>query len=351
MASGSCVAVFQSQNAVSVTIPKEKRMDLATNTSTSRRTFLQNAPLCGAALVGASSVLAAQTKSDPLAGGKPIQDEQLAAPPTYEIYALRYASKLERTRNENFIFDFDPHDSPMPMDYFVWLLKSGQHMILVDSGFNEASGKARNRFLSCDPIHTLSILGIDLNNINDVIITHLHYDHAGNLSKLPRARLHLQDAEMEYATGRYMRQRVLRGAYSAEDVVEVVRGVYQDRVFFHRGNEQIVPGVEVIHIGGHTRGLQSVRVFTQRGWVLLASDAAHYYDNMRLQNPFPIVFNTGDMISGYDILSHAVDSIDHIVPGHDPAVMRLYPPLPNTGADVVCLHLPPSPAGPGGFKS
>jgi glyoxylase-like metal-dependent hydrolase (beta-lactamase superfamily II) len=284
-------------------------------------------------------------------GDQVVRDEKTMAPPAYEIYALRYATKLERRRNENFLFDYDPHDGPMPMDYFVWLLKSGRHTILVDSGFNEASGKARNRALSCDPIQSLSILGIDPNRIEDVVITHLHYDHAGNLARLPQARLHIQDAEMEYTTGRYMRQRVLRAAYSAEDIVEVVRGVYQDRTVFHRGNDEITPGVEVILIGGHTRGLQSVRVFTQRGWVVLASDAIHYYDNMRLQNPFPIVFHTGDMISGYEMLLRAAGSLDHIVPGHDPAVLRVYPPLPDADVQVACLHLSPSPLGPGGFRS
>ncbi len=320
-------------------------------TDAARRTFLQAAPLCGAALIGstAQSMLAAQTTSKrQQAGDNPAGDKQTMKTPVYEVYALRYASKLERTRNENFIFDFDPHDGPMPMDYFVWLLKSNEHTILVDSGFNQTSGKARNRVLSCDPIRSLSVLGIDINRIDDVIITHLHYDHAGNLVQLPKARLHIQDAEMEYATGRYMRERVLRGAYSADDVVEVVRGVYQDRVVFHQGNDQVMPGVEVIRIGGHTRGLQSVRVFTQRGWVVLASDATHYYDNMRLKNPFPIVFNTGDMISGYESLVRAADSLDHIVPGHDPAVLRVYPLVSNGGVDVACLHLPPN---PGSFKS
>jgi glyoxylase-like metal-dependent hydrolase (beta-lactamase superfamily II) len=260
--------------------------------------------------------------------------------PAYEIYALRYA-RLERCRNENLI-TYDPHNGPMPMDFFVWLLKSERRTLLVDTGFNEETAKARNRRLLCCPIDSLSILGVEPAQITDVIITHMHYDHAGNIKKLPTATFHLQDAEMEYATGRYMRRHPLRHAYSVEDVVDLVRCLYQDRIIFHQGNDKIAPGIELLHIGGHTRGLQSLRVFTKRGWVVLASDAAHYYDNMRLQNPFPIVFNVADMLTGYETLMKHADSPDHIVPGHDPEVLRVYPRLPHPTVDIACLHLQPA---------
>ncbi len=260
--------------------------------------------------------------------------------PTYEIYALRYA-RADRNRNENLLC-YDPHDSPMPMDFFVWLLKSERRTILVDTGFNQVTAKARNRQLICCPIDALSILGVDPAQISDVVITHLHYDHAGNIRKLPRASFHLQDAEIEYATGRYMRQPPLRHAYSVEDVVDIVRCVHQERVIFHQGNDPIAPGVELIHIGGHTRGLQSLRVLTERGWVVLASDAAHYYDNLRLRNPFPIVFNVGDMLTGYETLLRNAALPDHIVPGHDPEVLRIYPHVPHPKIQIACLHLPPS---------
>lgn len=268
-----------------------------------------------------------------------VSDSRAMTMPTYEIYALRYA-RSERSRNENLIF-YDSHDRPMPMDFFVWLLKSDKRTLLVDTGFNEITAKARNRQLLCCPIDALSILGVDPAQISDVIITHMHYDHAGNIKKLPRANFHLQDAEMEYATGRYMRRHPLRHAYSVEDVVDVVRCVYQDRVVFHKGKDQIAPGIELLHIGGHTRGLQSVRVFTKRGWVVLASDAAHYYDNMRLENPFPIVFNVGDMLTGYEVLMRNAESPDHIVPGHDPQVLDIYPRLPHPKVEIACLHLEP----------
>ena len=258
--------------------------------------------------------------------------------PRYEIYALRYAT-VDRTRSQNFITPPDPHEGPMPMDYFVWLIRDGMRHYLVDTGFNESTARERGRqFLRC-PIESLAAFGLAPQDVNDVIVTHLHYDHAGNLRRLPHARIHLQENEMHYACGCNMRFDTLRHAYAVEDVVDVVRGVYDKRVNFLHGHEEIAPGLQVLLIGGHTQGLQSVRVHTERGWVVLASDASHYYDNMQMHSPFPIVYNVADMLAGYEILAKYAESPDHIIPGHDPAVLARYPRL--NGGDIVALHRPP----------
>lgn len=258
---------------------------------------------------------------------------------TYEVYAIRYAS-TDRERRENFIYR-DDHDGPMPMDFFVWLLVSGSQAILVDTGFNQAAARARKRTLLGCPIAALAMFGLEAADVRDVILTHLHYDHAGNIDKLPNAVFHLQDSEMEYATGRCMCHAPLRHAYNVEDVAQLVRNVYSDRVKFHAGPATIANNVEVIHVGGHTRGLQAVRVYTQRGWIVLASDAIHFYANHELLNPFPIVYNVGDMLDGYRLVTQSADSPDHVIPGHDPEVLRRYPRLERPGLDVACLHLPP----------
>lgn len=260
---------------------------------------------------------------------------------TYEVFAIRYAG-LERRRIDNFI-GMDVHDGPMAMAFYVWLLRSSRRTILVDTGFTAAAAMARKRNVEryrC-PIDTLATLDVDATAITDVVLTHLHYDHAGNLTKLPSARFHLQDAEMQYATGRCMCFPAMRHAYSVEDVAELLRKVYAERVVFHDGDAVIAPGVELLFIGGHTRGLQSVRVRTERGWVVLASDASHYYENHEAGRPFPIVQNMEQMLAGHRRLLKEADSPRHVVPGHDPDVLRRYPPFGADG-DTVCLHLPPT---------
>jgi glyoxylase-like metal-dependent hydrolase (beta-lactamase superfamily II) len=259
--------------------------------------------------------------------------------PNYEIFAVRYAN-VKRTPRENFLVA-DPHEGPMTMDYFVWAIRGGNRpAIVVDTGFGQAAADARKRTLLRSPADGLKLLGIDAASVPEVVITHLHYDHAGNLHLFPKALFHLQDDEMQFATGRLMNHPVLRHGYDIEDVVAMVRNVYAERVRFHAGDYELAPGITVHKIGGHTLGLQVLRVHTARGFVVLASDATHYFANMEKRNPFPTVLDVGKMLEGYDILKRLADSPAHIVPGHDPKVLEIYPKVPNA-PDVVALHEAP----------
>ena len=261
--------------------------------------------------------------------------------PEYQVFALRYAC-IDRVRRDNFIDSHDGHDLPMPMDYFVWVIRNDEAVYLVDTGFNQNAADARGRQLLRCPIAALGTLGLSPSDINEVIITHMHYDHAGNVDLLPHARFHLQESEMRFATGKYMLYRPLRQSFNVEDVVNLVRGVYQQRVVFHQGDVTLRPGVELVHVGGHTLGLQAVRVHTARGWVVLASDASHYYANMEEDSPFPVVLDVGVMLDGYRKLLALADSPEHLVPGHDPLVRYIYPFHGNPTDDVVALHLSPT---------
>ena len=257
----------------------------------------------------------------------------------YEVFALRYAT-VARRRTDNFIAH-DPHDGPMPMDYFVWLIRGAKRTWLVDSGFNRAAALARKRdFLRC-PIASLAAFGLSPADVSDIIVTHLHYDHTGNINLMPKARIHLQEQELQYATGRYMAHPLLRYAYAVDDVVEIVRGVYNERIAFYSGDHEIAPGLQLVWVGGHTAGLQAVRVHTARGWVVLASDASHYYENIHRASPFPIVLHVGQMLDGYKKLLALADSPDHLVPGHDPLVLQRYAHWGEAGSDIVSLHQPP----------
>jgi glyoxylase-like metal-dependent hydrolase (beta-lactamase superfamily II) len=213
----------------------------------------------------------------------------------------------------------------MPLDYFVWLVRGQGRELVVDTGFSPAmAAKRGRRHLRC-PTEGLRMLGAEAGGIKDVIITHLHYDHVGGFELFPSAAFHLQEREMRYATGRYMCQECFRGAFEAEDVAGMVRRVYDGRVRFHDGDAEIMPGVSLHLVGGHTMGLQVVRVATRRGAVVLASDASHFYANMEQARPFPIVWSVAEMVDGYRRLRELAESPAHIIPGHDPLVLQRYP--------------------------
>jgi glyoxylase-like metal-dependent hydrolase (beta-lactamase superfamily II) len=259
--------------------------------------------------------------------------------PTYEVFALRYATLAARTAGENFLFP-DDHAAPMPIDYYIWAIRGGGRTIVVDTGFSPDSGVRRGRQFLHSPDVALKAIGIDATGVPDVVISHLHWDHAGNWAMFPEARFHIQDSEMAFATGRCMCHNVFRRAMDVDDVVGAVRNVFAGRVAFHDGTGEIAPGVTVHLIGGHSGGQQSVRVPTARGSVVLASDATHFWANIRLRNPFPLVVDVARMMEGYRILEALADSPDHIIPGHDPLVLKRFAAV-RGHPDIVRVDLPP----------
>ena len=139
-----------------------------------------------------------------------------------------------------------------------------------------------------------------------------------------------------------MRHPFLSHAFEVEDVVGMVRLNYRGRVIFHNGDTELAPGLRLHLAGGHSAGLQFVSVHTQRGWLVLASDVTHYYEHMESGRPFTTTFHVGDTLEGYGRLREIAPSPDHIVPGHDPLVMRLYPPpSPELKGVAVRLDAPP----------
>ncbi len=266
----------------------------------------------------------------------------------YEVYAIQYAYRADRKRYETFITNAwtDPlHDADQPISYYVWAIVNAERTIVVDTGFDadeaarrrRGSGEVWRPELKCTPAEGLRMIGVDAARVADVIITHLHFDHAGTLDHFPEARFHLQEQEMQFATGPWMARDYFNGAYTVDHVVEMLRNVYRGRVAFQAGDAEIAPGVSVHYIGGHTMGIQSVRVRTRRGWVVLASDASHMYDNFESMAPYPIVFNVGTMLSGFERLKTLGDGPGHIIPGHDPLVMARYPAATPATEGIVAL--------------
>ena len=129
---------------------------------------------------------------------------------------------------------------------------------------------------------------------------------------------------MAYATGRHMTHPRLRGAFDPDNVAAMVKAVYAGRVVFHDGDWEAASGITCTLVGGHTLGLQIVRVATRRGYVVLASDAMHLYANAAEGRPFPIVHDIGAMIEGWRRARELADSDDHAIPGHDPLVLARY---------------------------
>lgn len=261
----------------------------------------------------------------------------------YEIYAVRYAHNPAARRSTNFIGG-DPHDGPMPLDYFVWAIKGAERTFILDTGFDAAMGAKRARQFLRSPAVGLKAIGVEPDSVRDVILSHMHYDHCGNHDMFPNAKYHVQDSEMAYCTGRCMCHPGLGHPFEEEDVVAMVRKLYAGRVAFHDGADELAPGVSVHHVGGHSKGLQVVRVWTQRGWMVLAADASHFYANMEEGRAFPIVVDHEATLRGYDTMRKLASRRNAIIPGHDPLVLARYPAAAR-GLEGIAVRLDAEPVG------
>ncbi|MFR9805552.1 N-acyl homoserine lactonase family protein [Pseudonocardia sp. RS010] len=261
--------------------------------------------------------------------------------PHHEVLALRYA-RLDRRSAENFVGG-DPHDRPMPMDYAVWVIRGDAGTVVVDTGFDAEQARLRGRSLLTPVEEALHAAGVDHESVTDVVHTHLHYDHAGNTHLFPRALFHLQEREMRYATGPAMAHAACGRAFHPGDVTTLVHRVFEGRVRFHDGDSELAPGITLHHVGGHTMGMQVVRVSTARGPVVLASDACHFLANYQQRRAFPELYNVAELMAAYDRFDRLVPSTDHVVPGHDPSVFTRFPGT----ADAVRLDRDPLPVPTG----
>lgn len=260
--------------------------------------------------------------------------------PEYDVYALLYGSHVERQHADNFISPPNSISVPKALYFYAWLILGHGRKVMVDTGFSFEVGARRSRQVDVQPVDLLLRFGLQPDDITDLIISHMHYDHAGNLARYPNARLHVQARELEFCTGPLMQHRALNKSYELGDIQYLLECLWKGRVHFIEGDAQVLPGVDLVLNGGHTAGLQYVKVATARGDIVLASDAIHFYDHLISHTPFPIVHDVGLMLDGYRRIRETVADITHIVPGHDPAVAALFPCMGDEKRILSLHHAP-----------
>ncbi|MEC9368096.1 MAG: N-acyl homoserine lactonase family protein [Pseudomonadota bacterium] len=246
----------------------------------------------------------------------------------YDVHAVVYA-RFERPSREYYIFSPDPHEGTRAVTYFLWVARNSARTIVIDCGYGEDAAKRRGRDLLRHPEAALKAIGVDAKTVPMVILTHMHFDHAGSVPSFPKAEFVVQEREVAYATGRPMRYPACRRVFDVEHVVDVVEANFKSRVRFVDGDAEVAPGVSVHLVGGHSGGLQVVRVESKAGPMVIASDAAHFYDTVMEQNPHPVVASLPELCAGYERIFELGAAPERVIPGHDPLVETLYPAHPK----------------------
>jgi glyoxylase-like metal-dependent hydrolase (beta-lactamase superfamily II) len=251
---------------------------------------------------------------------------QASEPPAYEVYAVRYA-RLRDFAVANLVQGADP-GRKLDLAMTVWVLKGGDgRTVLVDAGFY------RPPYINGDkvsdytrPDKALKPLGITPEEVTDVVVTHMHWDHADGVDLFPKARVWIQKDEFEYYT------RVARkpGGDHDETVPDFVRALVKlndlGRVRLVDGDaKEIIPGVTVYTGGRHTFASQYVGVNTKAGRVVIASDNLYLYENLDKHVPIAQTFDAKANLAAQDRMKQIATSPRLIIPGHDPEVFVRFP--------------------------
>lgn len=245
----------------------------------------------------------------------------------FEVLAVRIGNRTA-TRSRVYLnyFYYGESDGEMPMDYYFWIIRDGARTVVVDTGFNERSGAVRNRTMTTPPAQALKHLGVDPETVEHVVLTHLHYDHSGNIDLFPEARFWIAKDELEFWESPFGARTLFESASESEDIAAVRQISAQGRLEQIHGEAEVLPGIRVIQVGGHTAGQTIVAVDTEAGEVLLASDAVHYHEELDSDRPFTESADLAGTYAAFDVIRARVKAGARLIPGHDPRVMQEYPP-------------------------
>jgi glyoxylase-like metal-dependent hydrolase (beta-lactamase superfamily II) len=202
----------------------------------------------------------------------------------------------------------------------MWVATNGEHTVLIDLGYDEAVGERRGRTLLRHPAELLDKIQVDPKTVQHAIVTHLHWDHVGGYALVPNARLYIQERELHFWTSSHLPE--WQSSLEEDELVAVVRLHFRGKLGLCHGSQEIVPGITVHHVGGHTMGSQIVQVETARGPAVLASDAAKLYRHVTEERAQSHSQSLTDQVAGYQVIKRLAAHADLIIPGHDPEAMR-----------------------------
>lgn len=279
-----------------------------------------------AALMLYTRSLQAQTAAGP-PRSVTTNEARTAAAPQYEVFAIRYAT-LPDFPVAALVKGADANRK-LDLAMIVWLIRGNGRTILVDSGFyRDQFFKAWKVKDFMKPSDAVAQLGVKPEEITDLVITHMHWDHADGMDLFPRAHIWLQKDEYTYYTGEAWQQKNTHGGIDKDDVLAAVKLNLDGRLTLVNGDaQQIFPGIICYTGGKHTWQSQYVGVNTKEGTVILASDNMYLYENLDKHLPIAQTLDAESNLRAQDRMRQLAAKPSLIVPGHDPVEFERFPKI------------------------
>jgi N-acyl homoserine lactone hydrolase len=259
-------------------------------------------------------------------------DEGVAWAQSSQAYSLTY---LEYAKVEKFPVSgmvYGAHNKGTALIPFTYtLIKGGGRNILFDCGYADQKWNAVFGITDYeDPKTVLGRVGVSPEQIDSVIIGHMHFDHFGNTEAFPKAKLYIQKSEMSgwvWALGLAEDFKWITLAVDPQDVIDAMKAAAEGRLVLVDGDQEIAPGIKLINANEtHTFGTQMAAVNTAKGTYCLTGDACYWYENA--EKMIPIGYGSGSQVNQLFSIKKAKDiagGVDRLVPGHDDQVFKRNP--------------------------
>lgn len=246
--------------------------------------------------------------------------------PQYSVHALRYAQSVGKRSSFFYRYDLSEQaDAEQHVDWYFWLLQGGGKTVLVDCGYDKERGARKGRYQGTAPLELLSRAGVRAADVDHVVVSHMHYDHVGNIGLFPNATISMARSEFEWMQGPYADRFPTCWTVEPEEREMMQNLNREERITFVDDRTEVLPGIAVTLVGGHTPGQTLTEVTSTAGQIVLASDAAHLYEEFETDRAFNMFHNLEDMYGAYEQLRAFNDRPNTIViPGHDPRVGRRF---------------------------
>jgi glyoxylase-like metal-dependent hydrolase (beta-lactamase superfamily II) len=246
--------------------------------------------------------------------------------PTYALTYLEYA-KIEKFPISGMLYGAH-NQGTRAIPFTYTLIRGGGRHILFDCGYaNQKWNQVYGITDYEDPKTVLGKVGVSPEQIDSVIIGHMHFDHFGNTEAFPKAKLYVQKSEMSgwvWALGLGAECKWITAAVDPEDVIDAMKAAAEGRLVLVDGDQEIAPGVQLINADDtHTFGTQMAAVNTAKGTYCLTGDACYWYENA--EKMIPIGYASGSQVKQLFAIKKAKDiagGVERLVPGHDAQVFE-----------------------------
>lgn len=250
-----------------------------------------------------------------------------ARTPLYTVEAIRYAT-VPGFPVAGLVAGADP-SRHMDLAMMFWLVQGGGHNILLDAGFYRPQFFRDWKVVDYrKPSDALRSAGLQPEEVTDIVISHMHWDHVDGFDLFPKARIWIQRDEYTYYTGEAWQHAHAHGGIDPDDVEALVQANIAGRVSFVNGdNQEILPGIRCYIGGKHTYQSQYIAVPAKDGTVVLASDNVYLYENLDKHVPIAATLDSASNLAAQDRMRTLASHPEFIVPGHDPAVFSRFPAI------------------------